>query len=449
MSTIPRYQRIILLIIAVLIFLSVASFISFYAAGWRYDFTNNEIVKVGFFYIKASPEDAEVYLDGKLENEKTPHRIKGLLPGDYEIEISKSGYQTWHKTLPVEASLVTTINNVILPRESATSENVINLSPNNLVLNDTATLLAQLSENGKEILIYNLENSDTFSLNLITLFPELENEAIFSILEFSPNNNYLLLRKSFADTISHYLIDLANRSIKIKYRDNISNITFSADSNTVYYLLQNTLHEQNLNGNIIPLISNPDQAFTELKFYNNKLYLLSYYEDSNLQYLWSFTGNQFEPITSFSNANLHLNINKGSLLLTNDSDNWSYVLWFDNLLKLDYNIDNITIAPDKTKFAFSSAGELYVVTNNDKKTSIRFLTRLSKPINNLIWHQDSNNLFYTTSANLNLIEIDTRGQINQFTLLDNLELENNNIIFLNTENIYLNISDSLQKLIYQ
>uniref|UniRef100_UPI0037433C4C PEGA domain-containing protein n=1 Tax=Methanocalculus chunghsingensis TaxID=156457 RepID=UPI0037433C4C len=56
----------------------------------------------------SNPTDANIYIDGTLRG-RTPLTVSGITLGEHEIELRKSGYQTWVKEIDVtEAALRTT-----------------------------------------------------------------------------------------------------------------------------------------------------------------------------------------------------------------------------------------------------------------------------------------------------------------------------------------------------
>lgn len=61
----------------------------------------------GTLYIKTSPSNAELRINGEPINTKTPYRADDVLPGSYYINISKEGYWPEEKTLIVKSNEIT------------------------------------------------------------------------------------------------------------------------------------------------------------------------------------------------------------------------------------------------------------------------------------------------------------------------------------------------------
>ena len=64
--------------------------------------------------MRSRPSGAEIYLDGELRSERTPARLRNLLPSDYDIKVTKKGYGVWEKTLPVASGLTTFPEDIVL-----------------------------------------------------------------------------------------------------------------------------------------------------------------------------------------------------------------------------------------------------------------------------------------------------------------------------------------------
>ena len=87
-----------------------------FALGYRWDWSEQQIVKVGAVYIKSYPADAQIYKDDKLQRQRTPDQLINIQPGDNTITVVKENYQSWSKTLEVKPGQTTFIENILLFR---------------------------------------------------------------------------------------------------------------------------------------------------------------------------------------------------------------------------------------------------------------------------------------------------------------------------------------------
>jgi hypothetical protein len=91
----------------IVIFLILAPLIVLYARGFKYDFESGKLLKTGTLVVKTDPSKTQVFLNDDSTGVEAPINIRFLLPGDYTIKITKDGYQTWIKHLPINSQFVT------------------------------------------------------------------------------------------------------------------------------------------------------------------------------------------------------------------------------------------------------------------------------------------------------------------------------------------------------
>lgn len=84
------------------LFVIIAIGVIFKSLGYRYNSKTNKLETTGLIMVKTVPKDADVYIDEKLINGKTPLRIDKLLADSYTIKIVKEGYVGWEKKVNVE-----------------------------------------------------------------------------------------------------------------------------------------------------------------------------------------------------------------------------------------------------------------------------------------------------------------------------------------------------------
>jgi len=113
-----KKSRTILFLICLILFLIITPIVIFYSQGYRFDFKTKKISQTGGFYFKVSPKSAEIYINDRFKK-KTDFflgeiQIENLLPKKYKIEIKKSGFHSWQKTLEVEEKKVTEAKNIVL-----------------------------------------------------------------------------------------------------------------------------------------------------------------------------------------------------------------------------------------------------------------------------------------------------------------------------------------------
>lgn len=93
--------------------LTIGVILVIYAQGKRFDKTG-KLVGVGIIQIDSTPNDAEVYVNGKFKA-KTDTNIENLKPGNYTIKIQKAHYHTWEKLIAVREGFVTPLKISLFP----------------------------------------------------------------------------------------------------------------------------------------------------------------------------------------------------------------------------------------------------------------------------------------------------------------------------------------------
>lgn len=146
---ISKRTRMGLFFIALLLFLVGGTLVSFYSVGWRIDFRTLAVAKTGAMFFETSPRGVTIDINGARYADRSNFFQNGtlilnLIPGEYQIEIKKTGYSSWAKTLTVLPEIVTEAVNVLLipekPSVASTS------------LKDVKGKLIETSQRGGELL---------------------------------------------------------------------------------------------------------------------------------------------------------------------------------------------------------------------------------------------------------------------------------------------------------
>jgi len=96
------------------LFFSTAPIVVLYTAGWRYSFEHGRILQTGILSIESIPRGAQIFLDGRMERERTPAVIDTVLPGDHLVELRREDSLPWKKNLTVESRQTTFAQTIIL-----------------------------------------------------------------------------------------------------------------------------------------------------------------------------------------------------------------------------------------------------------------------------------------------------------------------------------------------
>ncbi|KUK66351.1 MAG: transmembrane(s)proteins 9..31 [Parcubacteria bacterium 34_609] len=90
----------------VIIFLIIGPSIIMYSQGYRFDIKKFQFVETGGLYIKAFPEEVQLYINDKYINKTSFFTrdilVQNLLPDNYNIRVEKDGYHSWKKNLEID-----------------------------------------------------------------------------------------------------------------------------------------------------------------------------------------------------------------------------------------------------------------------------------------------------------------------------------------------------------
>lgn len=204
-----KKSRTILFLSLAVLFLISAPAIVFYSQGYRLDFENKEIKRTGGIFLKAFPKQANVFISG-TSKENTDFfwgsiLVENLLPGKYQISVSKESFHPWQKNLEVEEGMVTEAKNIVLfpknPLFQTLSGNVedfwVSPSQDKIVLKEN-------SENYWSLKLYETESRvKSHLLKESDISPE---KSELLNLEFSEENPEIVLEIGLAEKAKKFLV---------------------------------------------------------------------------------------------------------------------------------------------------------------------------------------------------------------------------------------------------
>lgn len=112
------FGRFLLKTFGVLLFCAVSGYALFLAYGYNLDLQNRHIEKTSIIDVVSRYRDIRVYMDDRIIGNALPLQIKDLLPGSYQLAVSKLGYLPWKRLLSVRTDIVTKVDDVVLVPEN-------------------------------------------------------------------------------------------------------------------------------------------------------------------------------------------------------------------------------------------------------------------------------------------------------------------------------------------
>jgi hypothetical protein len=187
--------RLIVFVLTLIIVGLAGTFVSFYARGYRLNFTalfTKGEVKFqpnGILVIKSEPDGASVFIDGELKT--ATNATVSIAPGTYDVEVKKDGYFSWYKRLVIEKEIVTQAGISLFKNAPSLSPVTFSGAQNPVVSADGAKI-AYTDKTG-------LWTMDTFTLPLgFSNEPKkiTDGDLDGAVYEFSPDGRQLLLTLS-------------------------------------------------------------------------------------------------------------------------------------------------------------------------------------------------------------------------------------------------------------
>lgn len=181
---------------ATLLFVLLAPILILYAQGYRFDFPAMRFLRTGGLVMVSEPKRAHVTLDGKALNKTTPVTLLNVVPGEYDVTLTKAGYQPWRSRVRVRSHVSTKIEALLMPTVlSLTALPVTNVVT--LAASDDGAKIAVLtsSGNGGRINIYDSRRRVFQDLAVF------DGNVVSSRLAWSANDRFLAVRTSVGQVV--------------------------------------------------------------------------------------------------------------------------------------------------------------------------------------------------------------------------------------------------------
>lgn len=387
-----RKFRTLLFIFFALLFAVAAPGLLMYAQGYRINWPleagKKLVVMTGGFFVRVSPKQAGIYVDGNLKKETDfffdSALVENLLPRQYEFEVKKTGYQAWKKKLEIKEKEVTETRNIILfPNRTEFAGIAKNIDGILLSPDGQKIALREKEENGWSLKFYDIQQNITVKLADQNNFSG--KNAAFASWRWADAKTLEVLSNS-ASASSTYAIAIDKNPPRItKKTQTGATSTLAATEISVqdkYFLGQDGFVYKNGNsGN--PIKAGPAQI-TLAPDSDRKLWVFGDYffvrSGSDL-YEAKSSLESFEKIFSGLSGDPKLSPDGKKAVYSSDSEIWVFFL------------------ADKTSPPPASAGDKI------------FIARLSEKIANCDWF-NSDYLVFTAGNNIKTAEIDNRDRIN-------------------------------------
>jgi hypothetical protein len=416
--------RRILFILFILIFLTITPLVISYATGYKFVLGKKVLQKTGMLILDTEPEGAKIYLNEKpqqlffkkyYKKEEsfitTPAKVKNLLPGEYNVKLELDGYWDWQKKLEIK------------PGMSTFAED-INLFKKNLPLLLVSGVVKQLSQSpdnknfaiitDKELSFINLETENIIK----ELIPDGSELSFFS---WSPNNKKIIIDSTIynLDNLSEKSSINNSTSLNIKWKNN----------DEIYYLPGQTnksINNLNLTTKKIKTLATGEKIIDFIIKGDNLFFINQMGKSTNLDINEIDSTNTIRSIDLPSLSDYEF-INPEHRLV-NLYDKKRQILYLIDPFShfpLKETINNVkyTYWVDENKLLYANDFEIWLAYFNSASSAQKtLLTRISGPINKILWHPSNNYVIYSADNAIHTIELDDREKhnITELIKLDNI-----------------------------
>ncbi len=413
-------QRRILYILFIASFFIITPAISFYAAGYNFDFNSGEVQRTGILILKTDPKDASVNLGEnkkfnwlydffyKGEELRTPQKLRNLLADKYEITLTKDGYFDYQRDVEINSGETIVLDNILLFKnswpENITDENIIKTK-----LSPDKNKLAMVSVN--ELIILNLIDS---SINKISLNNNFSTQD-FDIL-WAPSNKRLVL--TFGNfPVFNIESKRQETAIKEYIVGDIKEVVWDDFSDSEVYVRKNSgIYFFDLISKNKELVLNKKTEQFLVK--DNNIYIIEKVDNDN--YLNIYHDNKIiksisVPVTSvyeFINLNssfIYLHDQRHDILYTIDP--WSIFPIKDSI----NGVKNFSLI-NEDKILYWNDYEIWQYNKNNQDKML--VTRVSEKINKALWHPSQYYIIYNTNSSVNTIELEDNKYLDSNKILD-------------------------------
>lgn len=418
-----------LFIIFILAFIIVAPLVCLYTAGYQLG-KNFSIQKTGILVVKTNPDNANINLNnitqknvvtdlitGDNNTYTSPAKIKNLLPGNYEVKLSKDGYWSWNKKLSIASGQSIYLENAYLFKNNL---------PTLLSAGQYSSILP--SPSGQYLLAIKPNSADTIDLNQ-------ETNNSLSVPTSTPaavldSNNCQWSPDSAKVILGPYLYDLSTSGLPLDLRKTIGNnytklAWNQSDASQIYYVSKNELYNLNISSNIVtPLFATSSMGSFLAK--GDNLFFTSHEHDSAILNIFSISNKKItEQINLPSSNYIFINPDSRYLNLLDQTHEILYLIdpaaEIKPVVEIINDVNNAHWLDDH-RLIFANDFEIWWLDINNYNKFI--ITRISTGITDIWPFTNEYYGFYSTEQTINVIDFDYRNKDNILKLINLNQIKN-------------------------
>ncbi len=420
-------QRVFLLFI--MAFLVITPLITLYAVGYKINFkqpfSKKMLQKTGMFIFESEPNGADIYIDGKIQTNflsnitkkettiQTPAKIKGLMPGEYNVKLEIQGYWPWQKKLKIEPGQSTFVENIYLFKnslplkiiDSTIDSEIISIGQKKSILESPhKKYLAVLQE--KNLLIINQNTEEIFTI-------EIDDTDNLNLLWSSDGSKLLM-----GYTLIEFNDVLKIKELKKLKNDNAQQIKWETNNpNLLFYKTSNSIRSFNLKKEKITELAHGDN-YVDYLIKNNFLFLIiktnipgslpSEHKKIKIKTINLEENTIVNEIElPFSNKYLFKNYEHDLLSIYDQKNKMLYIInpfnYMSPLQEVFANLEGAQWMNDRKLLHYNNH-EIWISDLSNGSREI--ILRGSDSIKNILYHSNWNYIIYSTNKSINAVGLD-------------------------------------------
>lgn len=238
--------------------------------GYRVDGNRGSLEQGTLVQFDSKPNGANVVIDGKSINANTPSK-QTVVAGKHNFVVSKSGYETWSKTLNVKAGTLEWLDYMLLVPKNLHAESVASYASvyGEKASPDNKWLMVQEKASMPSFQLVDLRSQQVKSSTIAlptTLYTDATTAGVthtFTMESWDKDGRYVIVKHTFNDKSEYIVVDTQDVASSVNVSTllsiSLSELKFSGTSGTALYgLTDGTVRKLDLSAATISrgLVSN-------------------------------------------------------------------------------------------------------------------------------------------------------------------------------------------------
>jgi hypothetical protein len=172
---------------------------------------HGDVIQNGLMFLSSQPKGAEIYLNGKLNSNKTDSRL--TLPSNvYNVELRRPGYNSWRRTIVLDAAEVEHFDYPLLFPTKLTTTTLASINGTPALSTqspDRRWLLVSSNENALNFSVYDLKNPTKAAtpISLPATILSAGATQSWKISEWADDNQHVVLEHHYDDKMEYIMVD--------------------------------------------------------------------------------------------------------------------------------------------------------------------------------------------------------------------------------------------------